>query len=181
DPASRLDNFPHQFSGGMRQRAMIATALVCKPRLLIADEPTSALDVTVQAQVLDLIGEMRRQLGMSVVLIAHDLGVVAEHCDRIAVMYAGQVVECGRTEDIIENPQHPYTRGLIASAPWLGDLEREIEPMPGAVPNLIDLPPGCHFAPRCNHRNGGCDAPVALVSMDAGREVRCVRVGEFAA
>jgi oligopeptide/dipeptide ABC transporter ATP-binding protein len=180
DPAGRLDDYPHEFSGGMRQRAMIATALICKPRLLIADEPTSALDVTVQAQVLDLIGRMRRELGMSVVLIAHDLGVVAEHCDRIAVMYAGQVVECGPTERVIEHPRHPYTRGLIASAPWLGELEREIEPMPGSVPNLIGLPPGCHFAPRCPHRIAACDAPVPLVQTDAGRDVRCIRAMELA-
>ncbi len=180
DAAGRFRNYPHQFSGGMRQRAMIATALICNPRLLIADEPTSALDVTVQAQVLELIADMRQQLGMSVVLIAHDLGVVAEHCDRIAVMYAGQIVECGTADQIIEDPRHPYTRGLIASAPSISDLTRELQPMPGSVPNLINLPSGCHFAPRCALRRTVCDSPVPLVSADQGRQVRCALVGDTA-
>ncbi len=175
--AQRIDSYPHQFSGGMRQRIMIATALVCRPRLLIADEPTSALDVTVQAQVLELIMSMRRTLGMSIVLIAHDLGVVAEYCDRVAVMYAGQIVEAGATEDIIERPRHPYTRGLLASAPWLDSLDREIRPMGGFVPNLIDLPPHCHFAPRCPHRAQECLSPVPLVQGPDGRSVRCARAG----
>jgi oligopeptide/dipeptide ABC transporter ATP-binding protein len=173
--ARRFDAFPHQFSGGMRQRIMIATALVCRPRLLIADEPTSALDVTVQAQVLELIMSMRRTLGMSVVLIAHDLGVVAEHCDRVSVMYAGQIVESGPTEEVIERPRHPYTRGLLASAPWLTGLDREIRPLAGFVPNLIDLPPHCHFAPRCPHRAEACLAPVPLIHGADGRALRCVR------
>ncbi|MCL4188374.1 MAG: ABC transporter ATP-binding protein [Rhodobacteraceae bacterium] len=173
--AERLRDYPHQFSGGMRQRAMIAIALVCNPRLLIADEPTSALDVTVQAQVLDLIAKMRRELGMSVVLIAHDLGVVAEHCDRIAVMYAGQIVELGPAEAVIEAPRHPYTQGLIASAPWLSDLTRELRPMPGSVPNLIDMPEGCHFAPRCPFRSDACLRPVAMRTAADGRQVRCIR------
>jgi oligopeptide/dipeptide ABC transporter ATP-binding protein len=175
DARSRLDSFPHQFSGGMRQRVMIAIALVCNPKLLIADEPTSALDVTVQAQVLDLIAEMRRDLGMSVVLIAHDLGVVAEHCDRIAVMYAGQIVECGSVDEVIEAPRHPYTQGLIASAPWLSDLTRELQPMPGSVPNLINLPAGCRFGPRCPSHAPLCDQPVPVFTLDNGRTVRCVR------
>jgi oligopeptide/dipeptide ABC transporter ATP-binding protein len=175
DAAQRLNSFPHQFSGGMRQRVMIATALVCNPKLLVADEPTSALDVTVQAQVLDLIADMRRDLGMSVVLIAHDLGVVAEHCDRIAVMYAGQIVECGKAEEVIERPRHPYTQGLLASAPWLSDLTRELQPMPGSVPNLIDLPPGCRFGPRCSRHVAACDRPVPVVDLGEGRLARCIR------
>lgn len=177
DAANRMKDYPHQFSGGMRQRAMIATALVCKPQLLIADEPTSALDVTVQAQVLDLLASMRRNLGMGVVLIAHDLGVVAEHCDRIMVMYAGQIVEHGPTDTVISDPQHPYTQGLIASAPWLGDLGRDLLPMPGSVPNMIDIPAGCHFAPRCSRRTDSCLVPVPLTQTASGGAVRCIHAG----
>src|SRR5690606_36525830 len=145
---------------------------VCRPQLLIADEPTSALDVTVQAQVLELIGEMRRSLGMSVVLIAHDLGVVAEHCDRVAVMYAGQVVEMGPTDEVIAAPRHPYTRGLIDSAPWIGDLRRPLQPMRGTVPDLADMPPGCHFAPRCPLATSACADPIPLLALDVTRQVR---------
>jgi peptide/nickel transport system ATP-binding protein/oligopeptide transport system ATP-binding protein len=171
----RLDEYPHQFSGGMRQRIMIAIALACRPRLLIADEPTSALDVTVQAQVLELIDGMRRRLGMSVVLITHDLGVVAEHCDRVAVMYAGQIVELGRTEDVIAAPRHPYTAGLLDSAPWLDDGARELKPMPGFVPAMIDPPPGCRFAPRCERRIAACASPIAFETVGGARSLRCLR------
>ena len=169
----RLGDYPHQFSGGMRQRMMIAIALSCRPRLLIADEPTTALDVTIQAQVLDLIAEIRTRLGMSVVLITHDLGVVAEHCDRVAVMYAGQVVESGITAEVIAAPRHPYTAGLLRSVPLLSDLDRPIRPIPGQVPDLRALPPGCRFAPRCEWAGPGCDAAVAMREA-GGRQVRCV-------
>jgi oligopeptide/dipeptide ABC transporter ATP-binding protein len=122
---------------------------------------------------------MRRDLGMSVVLIAHDLGVVAEYCDRIAVMYAGQIVECGPAEEVIERPRHHYTQGLIASAPWLSDLTRQLQPMPGSVPNLIDLPPGCRFGPRCPRHIPDCDRAVPMLALDEGRTVRCIRPVEL--
>ncbi len=173
---TRLDDYPHQFSGGMRQRIMIAIALACKPTLLIADEPTTALDVTIQAQVLELIADIRERLGMSVVLITHDLGVVAEHCDRIAVMYAGQVVETGPTWDVIENPQHPYTQGLLGSIPRLSDLSHRIKPIRGTVPNLIDLPPQCRFLERCPHAQGKCRSVIAMRACGPDRQVRCVGI-----
>ena len=170
---TRLDDYPHQFSGGMRQRIMIAIALACKPTLLIADEPTTALDVTIQAQVLDLIAEIRERLGMSVVLITHDLGVVAEHCDRVAVMYAGQVVECGPTAEVIANPLHPYTQGLIASIPRMSDVKRRIKPILGTVPSLIDLPAQCRFMDRCDRARSRCRSLIEMRDMDGGRQVRC--------
>ncbi|MEJ1161925.1 ABC transporter ATP-binding protein [Prosthecomicrobium sp. N25] len=177
-PGKRLDDYPHQFSGGMRQRIMIAIALACRPRLLIADEPTTALDVTIQAQVLDLIADLRRDLGMSVVLITHDLGVVAEHSDRVLVMYAGQVVEAGRTRDVIDRPLHPYTRGLLASMPSLEDLDRPIQPIPGQVPDPTRLPAHCRFFDRCGLADEACRTPVPLAPAGPGRAVRCVRPGE---
>jgi oligopeptide/dipeptide ABC transporter ATP-binding protein len=155
---------------------MIAIALACRPRLLIADEPTTALDVTIQAQVLDLIGDIRARLGMSVVLISHDLGVVAEHCERIVVMYAGQVVETGPTAAVIARPQHPYTRGLLRSIPLLSDPDRPIRPIEGQVPDLANLPPGCRFLPRCPDAGEDCRGPIPLLPAGAGRHARCVRV-----
>jgi oligopeptide/dipeptide ABC transporter ATP-binding protein len=180
DPARRLRDYPHQFSGGMRQRIMIACALACRPRLLIADEPTTALDVTVQAQVLDLIAEMRARLGMSVVLISHDLGIVAEHCDRVAVMYAGQIVETGRTAEVIARPRHPYTKGLLRSIPRLADPEYRINPIPGQIPEPINMPPGCRFLPRCEGAVPACRAPVSLRPDGIGREARCIRTEALA-
>ncbi len=174
---TRLDEYPHQFSGGMRQRMMIAIALACRPKLLIADEPTTALDVTIQAQVLELIADIRRELGMSVVLITHDLGVVAEYCDRVAVMYAGQVVETGRTSEVIGSPAHPYTQGLLASIPKLSHLDERIQPIDGQVPELIDLPPGCRFQSRCIHATAGCEAPQRMHDRDLGHGVRCHLAG----
>lgn len=177
DAKSRVDDYPHQFSGGMRQRIMIAIALACRPKLLIADEPTTALDVTIQAQVLDLIAEIRARLGMSVVIITHDLGVVAEHCHRVVVMYAGQVVETGPTEKIIGAPEHPYTRGLLRSIPILADRGRRILPIEGTVPEPIDLPAECRFRPRCPEAQDACRAPVTMRTLEPGREARCIRVG----
>ena len=152
DPRRRLDAFPHELSGGMAQRVMIAMALACEPELLIADEPTTALDVTIQAQILDLMRELQRETGTAIVLITHDLGVVAEMCDRVAVMYAGEIVEQTDVGDLFDDPRHPYTQGLIGSVPKLGEMREELAVIPGSVPNLIDLPPDCRFAPRCGAR-----------------------------
>lgn len=152
EPTSRVKAYPHELSGGMAQRVMIAMALACIPELLIADEPTTALDVTIQAQILDLIRNLRERLDTSVILITHDLGVVAEMCERVLVMYAGRIVEEATVEDLFESPAHPYTRALIASTPVLGQAEKELIPIPGSVPDLIDLPVGCKFAPRCKAR-----------------------------
>ena len=177
-PEARLLDYPHQFSGGMRQRIMIAIALACKPRLLIADEPTTALDVTIQAQVLELIAGLRRRLGMSVVLITHDLGVVAEQCDRVVVMYAGQVVEMGTTAEVIGAPQHPYTQGLLAATPRVDDLVSAVRPIPGTVPNLIGLSGQCHFYSRCAQRAEACLQEIPMPYQLHQRLVRCIRVTE---
>jgi len=150
DPYRRIDEYPHEFSGGMRQRVMIAMALANEPKLLIADEPTTALDVTVQAQILALLESLQRRLGMAIIIITHDLGVVAEVADEIAVMYAGRIVERGRTQQIFRTPQHPYTWGLLRSIPRITDRrEEELVPIPGRPPSLIFRPSGCHFHPRC--------------------------------
>jgi peptide/nickel transport system ATP-binding protein len=152
EPDKRVDCYPHELSGGMAQRVMIAMALACTPELLIADEPTTALDVTIQAQVLDLLINLRREIGTSIILITHDLGIVAETCERVAVMYAGRIVEEADVETLFANPLHPYTAGLIGSVPVLGQLKERLQVIPGSVPNLIDLPEGCKFAPRCMAR-----------------------------
>lgn len=157
---------------------MIAIALCCRPRLLIADEPTTALDVTIQAQVLELIGDLRREFGMSVVLITHDLGVMAEYCDRVAVLYAGQIVETGPTAELIARPRHPYTIGLLDSIPRLSRLHAPLTPIVGQVPELIDLPPGCRFYPRCSRRDEQCLQPVAMRPLGGEGAVCCVRVAE---
>ncbi|MCC6718297.1 MAG: ABC transporter ATP-binding protein [Acetobacteraceae bacterium] len=150
DARSRVDAYPHQFSGGMRQRAMIAMALACQPKLIIADEPTTALDVTVQSQILSLLKELTRETGAALILITHDLGVVARYADRVSVMYAGRVVETGTARDIYKRPQHPYTQGLMACVPRLDQvLGRRLVPIDGQPPDLTRLPPGCAFAPRC--------------------------------
>jgi oligopeptide transport system ATP-binding protein len=150
DAKRRLSHYPHQFSGGMRQRVMIAMALACRPRLIIADEPTTALDVTVQAQVLDLLKELTRETGASLILITHDLGVVARYADKVAVMYAGRIVESAPARELYGRPAHPYTRGLMASVPRLdGDTSRRLVPIEGQPPDLSTLPEGCSFAPRC--------------------------------
>jgi peptide/nickel transport system ATP-binding protein len=158
-PAARIRDYPHQLSGGMRQRVLIAMAIACKPSLLIADEPTTALDVTIQAQILDLLREMKTTLNLALLLITHDLGVVAETADRVAVMYGGRIVEHGRVGEIFRNPQHPYTRGLLASVPRPGERGR-LRAIDGTVPVLGALPAGCTFHPRCGHRFGPCDRGV---------------------
>jgi oligopeptide/dipeptide ABC transporter ATP-binding protein len=152
DPERRMSAYPHEMSGGMAQRVMIAMALACEPELLIADEPTTALDVTIQAQILDLMRRLQRETGTAIILITHDLGVVAEMCDRVAVMYAGEIIEQTDTKTLFAHPRHPYTQGLIGSVPILGKPEGELAVIPGMVPNLIELPPGCRFAPRCHSR-----------------------------
>jgi len=152
DAERRAHAFPHELSGGMAQRVMIAMALACVPELLIADEPTTALDVTIQAQILDLMREMRSKMQASIILITHDLGVVADMCERVAVMYAGQIVEQTDVKTLFRDPKHPYTQGLIGSIPILGVIKDELDVIPGSVPNLINLPVGCRFAPRCRPR-----------------------------
>jgi peptide/nickel transport system ATP-binding protein len=156
DPRARLRAYPHELSGGQRQRVMIAMALANEPKLLIADEPTTALDVTVQAQILALLSRLRRELGMAIVLVTHDLGVVAEVADEIAVMYAGRIVERGSTEHVLSAPSHPYTWGLLRSIPRLDGAAGELEPIAGRPPSLIDLPSGCHFHPRCPYALPDC-------------------------
>jgi oligopeptide/dipeptide ABC transporter ATP-binding protein len=156
DPTRRADCYPHELSGGMAQRVMIAMGLACEPELLIADEPSTALDVTIQAQILDLLRELQDKLHMAVLLITHDLGVVAETADRVAVMYAGQIVEEVDVESLFARPLHPYSQGLMRSIPVLGEEKDELDVIPGFVPSLIDLPAGCRFAPRCRaHRAHG--------------------------
>ncbi len=170
----RLGDYPHQFSGGMRQRIMIAIALACKPRLLIADEPTTALDVTIQAQVLELIADIQQRLGMSVVLVTHDLGVVAEYCHRVAVMYAGQIVEQGVTAAVIASPRHPYTRGLLNSIPRISQRGHRIQAIEGHMPDLVDMPLRCQFFDRCPDRQKECQVVVGMRHHADGRDVRCV-------
>ncbi len=171
-PAQRLNDYPHQFSGGMRQRVMIAMAIACNPKLLIADEPTTALDVTIQAQILELMMKLQEELNMSVVIITHDLGVVGEVCDRVNVMYAGQIIESGPVDTLLDDPKHPYTHGLLQSVPKLGpSVKDRMEPIDGVPPNLIALPPGCRFAPRCRSRFDRCEDDPLL--KDVAREHEC--------
>ncbi len=178
DPARRLKAYPHEMSGGMAQRVMIAMALACEPELLIADEPTTALDVTIQAQILDLMRNLQRELGTAIILITHDLGVVAEMCDRVAVMYAGEIVEQTDVVSLFSHPRHPYTEGLIASVPTMGVVTQALATIPGNVPNLIDLPPACRFAPRCaprveHHLTICSERRPDLLAIAPAHDVRC--------
>lgn len=178
-PAQRVDEYPHQLSGGMRQRIMIAMALCCSPTLLIADEPTTALDVTIQAQVLGLMQELQAEMGMAIMLITHDLGVIAELADEVVVMYAGRVVERGTVDDIFYNPLHPYTQGLLKSIPILGKTPQKTLPsIPGTVPHPLGLPAGCSFQPRCSERMPECEQMPELAIINGEAEscrhaVRC--------
>ena len=176
DAARRLDQYPHEFSGGMRQRAMIAAALACRPKLLIADEPTTALDVTVQAQILRLLLDLRDQLGLAILLVTHDLGVVAQTCDRVAVMYAGRIVEAGPKPTVLGRPLHPYTDGLIASQPGSGEPGAPLASIPGQPPGLTDRPAGCAFAPRCRHVEAVCTvAPPPEAEPARDHRTACLR------
>ena len=177
-PERRVHDYPHHMSGGMRQRAMIAMALSCDPELLIADEPTTALDVTIQAQILDLMRSLQERLKMSILLISHDLGVVAETCEEVAVMYAGQVVERAKVRDLFRSPQMPYTEGLLNSIPRLGMTQDErLAVIEGTVPNPLRWPTGCRFAPRCRYRFEKCDQPPPLFPVD-GQLARCWLIEE---
>ncbi len=176
DPHRRARDYPHAFSGGMRQRAMIAMALACEPKLLIADEPTTALDVTIQAQVLELIRDLQEKFGMSVLFVTHDLGVVADICERVVVMYAGQVVEQASARDLFMRAQHPYTEALLASMPQLGGVDGHLHVIPGQVPAPDALPPGCRFEPRCGYATPACaTGPIDMPANGA----RCVRTTEL--
>lgn len=185
-PEKRVNEYPHQMSGGMRQRVMIAMALSCKPALLIADEPTTALDVTIQAQILDLMRKLQQEVGMSILFITHNLGVVAEMADRVVVMYGGRVVEEGDVVEIFKAPRHPYTMGLLNSIPRPGDVhvpgqpKQRLEAIPGNVPNPLNLPPGCPFEPRCKFAIPECnDAVPPLFDTGGGHTARCIRWQEF--
>jgi peptide/nickel transport system ATP-binding protein len=178
-PRTRLGQYPHNLSGGMRQRVMIAMALACKPRLLIADEPTTALDVTIQAQVLDLVRDLKEELGMSVLLITHDLGVVAEVADRVVVMYAGRKVEEGRVEEVFAAPLHPYTRGLITVSRWESGSADAMPEIRGTVPSPFEMPRGCSFAPRCDHAMQAChEGQPKRIEIAAARSAACLLVAE---
>ena len=170
--SDRYDDYPHQFSGGQKQRVVIAMSLLCNPKLLIADEPTTALDVTIQAQVLDIINQLREQYKMAMVLITHDLGVVAETCDNVAIMYAGQIVEAGTVREVYLNPKHPYTRGLFDSIPKLDDDSTELIPIEGAISNAADLPTGCFFHPRCRYCQDICKTQQPTVKGE-GHKFMC--------
>ena len=174
-PEERMDQYPHELSGGMRQRVMIAIALACRPKLLIADEPTTALDVTIQAQIMDLSVSLNRQLQMGVMLITHDLAVVAQTCQRVAVMYLGQIVEEGAVPDIFDRPLHPYTQGLLSSIPRMdGDRREKLHVISGTVPLLHQMPSGCRFAPRCPYATDKCRNQMpSLQDVPGGQKVRC--------
>jgi oligopeptide/dipeptide ABC transporter ATP-binding protein len=181
-PEIRVGEYPHQLSGGMRQRVVIAMALACKPALVIADEPTTALDVTIQAQILELMHALQQEMGMAIILITHDLGVIADMCDDVVVMYAGRVAESGPVDRIFERPAHPYTRGLLNSIPRLAMRRKSrLNVIDGMVPSLADLPAGCRFQNRCPHRAEICARPPALESVETGHTVACHRWRELPA
>ena len=177
-PATRAVEYPHQFSGGMKQRVVIAIALACNPQVLLADEPTSALDVTIQAQVLDMMRDLKEKLGTALIMITHDLGVVAKICDSVAVMYAGKIVEYGTLRDVFNTPKHPYTEGLFNSLPNIRDRKAELIPIPGLMPDPTKLPPGCAFEPRCRYSVEACKEPCATHSISETHSVLCSRYND---
>jgi len=178
EPEARYDSYPHQLSGGLRQRVMIAMAMICKPKLLIADEPTTALDVTIEAQILKLMKQLRDETGTSVLIITHNLGVVAEICDYVYVMYAGKIMEQAETFELFDNTLHPYTKGLLASIPRIGRNPERLHTISGVVPNLLHLPEGCSFCNRCEAVEENCKADkAALVEVSPGHKVRCFACG----
>ncbi len=173
-PEQRFHEYPHQLSGGMRQRIMIAIALACRPKLLIADEPTTALDVTIQAQILELMKKLKEKIDMSIMMITHDLGIVAESCDRVVIMYAGQIMESGTVEEIFKNPLHPYTRGLMNAIPKMGQRVERLEAIDGMVPDAGEMPEGCRFHPRCKNACVRCKKELpSLRRIGEERYVRC--------
>lgn len=172
-PEQVLDEYPHQLSGGMRQRVMIAIAMSCNPEILIADEPTTALDVTIQAQILELMKKLQQQLNMSIVLITHDLGVVAEMCDRVIVMYAGEIIEEAKIVDLFDQPKHPYTKGLLASLPDINEQQEYLSSIPGMVPAPGSMSSGCRFAPRCSMVHERCTQSPPLIETENKNKVRC--------
>ncbi len=178
-PAQRMNEYPHQLSGGMRQRIMIAIALACHPELLIADEPTTALDVTIQAQILDLLKRLRKDLKMGIIMITHDLGIVYDFCDRVVVVYTGEVVESAPVSALFSKPLHPYTEGLIGALPQLNIQKERLASIDGTVPDAGNMPVGCHFHPRCQYANERCrlEHP-SLIDLPEGRQVRCFRAEE---
>jgi peptide/nickel transport system ATP-binding protein len=178
-PERRCDDYPHQLSGGMRQRVMIAMALICRPQLLIADEPTTALDVTVQAQITDLLSDMSERLGTALLFITHDLGVVAETCNRVITMYAGEVVEDAPVDEVLIAPRHPYTSGLMRSLPGLSPRRSKLPSIPGRIPSLIDMPRGCRFEPRCAYSASQCLQPQPMTQAEPNHRARCGRSGEL--
>jgi peptide/nickel transport system ATP-binding protein len=184
DAGRRLDVYPHEMSGGQNQRVMIAMALAGEPELLVADEPTTALDATIQAQILDLLRRLQQETGMALVLISHDLGVVADMCSRVCVMYAGRIVEQAPSDQLFVRPAHPYTQGLLAALPDMVGPRRRLEAIPGSVPEPWNLPPGCAFAPRCNQATAECTVPPEFRAVEPGHVAACVharaRVRELA-
>lgn len=174
-PAERYGDYPHQFSGGMKQRIVIAIALACHPELLIADEPTTALDVTIQAQVLEMMNQLKKDLGTSMLMITHDLGIVAEMCEKVAIIYAGEIVEFGTVEQIFDHHRHPYTEGLFGSLPGLDDTRERLSPIPGLMPDPTNLPEGCKFNTRCPYCTEECQKEQKLVDIGDGHVVRCTK------
>lgn len=179
-PMDRYAAYPHQFSGGMQQRTLIAIALACGPALLLADEPTTALDVTIQAQIMNLMKQINQRRGTAIILVTHDLGLASEFCDRIAVMYAGRIVEQGTVDEIIENPQHPYTQGLLNCRPRIGERQKFIRPISGNVPSLVNLPNSCAFASRCSFVKDACNAgPIPMFETEPGHLNRCLLTSDY--